>query len=199
LEEKDRKKQGCMLGANVESSKFRRHSTAAEVTFQMENGRPLPVLLHGSEERWRAGVIVVARKRWHFKDVVFETSGDGVVDDLGLTCHRVCSPGIDFCFGKVDGEVEEALGDDKLPFWGHALLFADLIGDSECFRHAIVRSSWQHLNAQNMWSEHDQKSANAQAASTRDHCFTLTILTTAECFPLTVAVDTTMPGPCLAF
>ena len=47
LEENSPRKKGCLLGEKVESSKFRRCSTAAEVTDEMEKGRPLPVSLHG--------------------------------------------------------------------------------------------------------------------------------------------------------
>jgi hypothetical protein len=42
-----------------------------------------------------------------------------------------------------------------LPFWGYALAFADLIEDTDRFRYAVVRSGWQHLNAECKWSEHD--------------------------------------------
>jgi hypothetical protein len=33
----------------------------------------------------------------------------------------------EFCFGNVDGPVSKTLGAEELPFWGYALLFADLI------------------------------------------------------------------------
>jgi hypothetical protein len=112
-------------------------------------------LLHGSEEKWRAGVIVVSQKRWCFREIVFEEEDDCVVDEHGLTHHRVHLLEQEFCFGLEGGQAGETLGEDNLPFWGYALLFADLIEDTDMFRHAIVRSGWQHLNANNMWSEHD--------------------------------------------
>jgi hypothetical protein len=173
----------------VESSKFKRCSTSAEVTYQMDNGRPLPVLLHGSEDKWRAGVIIVydnhwcfnqmdngrplpvllhgsedkwragviivCDNHWCFKEIVFPRNGDCVVDNFGLTFHRVHSPDLQLCFGKIDGEAAETLGEDNLPFWGHALAFADLIEDTDRFCYAVVRSGWQHLNAEHIWSEHD--------------------------------------------
>jgi hypothetical protein len=54
-----------------------------------------------------------------------------------------------------DGEAAETLGVDNLPFWGYALAFADLIEDTDRFRYAVVRSGWQHLNAEYTWSEYD--------------------------------------------
>ncbi len=61
----------------------------------------------------------------------------------------------EFCFGNVDGPVSKTLGAEELPFWGYALLFADLIEEEIAFRYASVRSGWQYLNAANIWSEHD--------------------------------------------
>jgi hypothetical protein len=155
LEDNGQKKKGCLLGGNVESSKFKRYSTAAEVTYQLENGRPLPVLMYGSPLHWRAGAIVVSQKHWYFREIVFENNGDFVVDQFGLTYHRVHSPDLEICFRKDNGEVADTLGVDNLPFWGYALIFADLIEDTESFRYGIVRSGWQYLNADNNWSEHD--------------------------------------------
>ena len=51
--------------------------------------------------------------------------------------------------------MEHVLGDESLPFWGYALLFADLIEDTETFRYAIVRNGWQYLSVEYVWSEHD--------------------------------------------
>jgi hypothetical protein len=155
LEDNSQKKKGCLLGVDVEASKFKRYSTVAEVTHLMENGCPLPCLLYGSEDKWRAGVIVVSQKRWYFREIVFERNGDCVVDDYGLTYHRVHLAEQEFCFGGGEGQVADTLGQDKLPFWGYALLFADLIEDHDRFRYAIVRTGWQHLDADNIWSEHD--------------------------------------------
>jgi hypothetical protein len=155
LEPKDAKKKGCLLGSEVEPSKFKRYSTLAEVTYQLDNARPLPVLLYGSEDKWRAGVILVYDSHWYFQEIVFERNGDCLVDTAGLTFHRVHLPDHQICFGKVDGQVTKALGDDNLPFWGYALLFADVIDDTDRFRYAIVRSGWQYLNVEYIWSEHD--------------------------------------------
>ena len=155
LEENSARKKGCLLGEKVESSKFRRYSTAAEVMDEMEKGRPLPVLLYGSEAEWKAGAIVIYKKNWYFKEIVFESDGDCVVDPYGLTYHRVHSPDLEYNFGAGDIEMEHVLGDESLPFWGYALLFADLIEDTEIFRYAIVRNGWQYLNVEYVWSEHD--------------------------------------------
>ena len=122
---------------------------------EMEKGRPLPVLLYGSEAKWRAGAIVVYKKNWYFKEIVFETNGDCVVDPLGLTYHRVHSPDLEYNFGAGEEEMDHVLGDDNLPFLGYALLFADLIEDTETFRYAIVRNGWQYLSIEYVWSEHE--------------------------------------------
>ena len=97
----------------------------------------------------------MSQKNWYFREIVFEGNGDDVVDNYGLTYHRVHLDETEFCFGNADGLVTTTLGADELPFWGYALLFADLIGDEIAFRYAIVRSGWQYLNAANIWSEHD--------------------------------------------
>ena len=115
----------------------------------------LPVLLYGSEDMWRAGVIVVSQKHWYFREIVFERNGDCVEDVYGLTFHRVHLLDLEFCFGNHDGLVVETLGEVNLPFWAYALLFADLIEDIENFRYAVVRNGWQYLNAEYEWSEHD--------------------------------------------
>ena len=155
LEDKSAQQTGCLLGDGVLSSKFKRYSTSVEVNHQLENGRPIPVLLYGSPVNWRAGAVVVSQNYWYFKEMVFEVEGDIVDDRFGLTYHRVQSSDTESCFGKVDGEIKETVGDDDLTFWGYALMFADLIEDRERFRYAIVSEGWQYLNADNEWSEHD--------------------------------------------
>ncbi len=70
LENNSQKKKGCLLGVDVEASKFKRYSTVAEVAHLMENGCPLRGLLFGSEEIWRAGVMVVSQKCGSFRELV---------------------------------------------------------------------------------------------------------------------------------
>jgi hypothetical protein len=48
LEEEDGSQKKCPLGENIESSKFKCYTTAAEVIHQMDKGRPIPVLVYGS-------------------------------------------------------------------------------------------------------------------------------------------------------
>jgi hypothetical protein len=147
----------CPLGPEVEMSKFRRYSTAAEVIHQMGRGWPLPVLLYGSVGSWKAGVIVVSQNNWYFREIVFVNDGDYVNDPHGLTYHRVnlVTAEEEYCFGKSHGEFSSTLGNLNLSFWDYGLMFADLIDDPVNFRYGIVRSGWQYLDSEHEWSEHD--------------------------------------------
>ena len=51
--------------------------------------------------------------------------------------------------------MNETMGDDDLPFWDYALMFADQIEVTNHFRYAIVRSGWEHLDANTRWTSHD--------------------------------------------
>jgi hypothetical protein len=45
------------LGPDVQESKFKRFTTAADMYNLLEEGQPIPVLLYGSKRAWRAGVV----------------------------------------------------------------------------------------------------------------------------------------------
>jgi hypothetical protein len=137
------RQKGCVLGDHVESSKFKRYTTTAEVVHEMWLGRPVPVLLFGSKTNWRVGNIVVSQNYWYFREIQFLHNGAAVDDPFGLTYHRVHQAEQEICFGKVDGEVfEQSLGHLNLPLWDYGILFPDLIEDTVTFRFAIVRTGW---------------------------------------------------------
>lgn len=146
----------CPLGKNIESSQFKRYTTAAEVVYRMSKGQPIPVLLYGSAEDWRAGAIIVAQNHWYFREIEF-SAGVGVIDDkYGLTYHQARLVNEEICIGVVDGEFTESLGDMNLSFWDYAIIFPDLIHNDRLeYRYGIVRSSWQYLDKERRWSEHE--------------------------------------------
>jgi hypothetical protein len=59
------------------------------------------------------------------------------------------------CLGSVNGVFQDNLGDKQLTFWDYALLFPDIIEDTTEFRYGFVRSGWQYLDSEYLWSEHD--------------------------------------------
>jgi hypothetical protein len=153
-EEKDRTPIPCPLGEDVESSKFKRYTTTAEVNFRITNGRPIPVLLYGSSHQWKAGVIIVAQKRWYFKEVVFLNNEEVVNDPFGLAYHQIHLPVDEILFGQINGEYTHRLGEFQLPFWDYGLLLPELVTNTRPFRYSLLRSSWQFLDANHQWSEH---------------------------------------------
>jgi hypothetical protein len=155
LEDDSGKQTGCLLGNDVEPSKFKRYTTAAEVLFQLTKGRPVPVVLYGCPNNWKIGVIIVTQKQWNFKEVVFHEDGDFVDDPYGLTYHRVHLAEEEICLGVVDGESTKTLGGQALPFWDYGLIFPDLIEDIVNFRYGVMRSGWQYLDKEQKWSEHE--------------------------------------------
>ena len=76
----------CPLGERVESSKYKQFSTLAEVSYMMSIGQPIPVLLFGCETNWKAGTVVVFKKFWFFRELMFLTE-DFLDDDNGITFH----------------------------------------------------------------------------------------------------------------
>ena len=157
LEDEEGIQKQCPLGDNIESSKFKRYTTAAEVIHQMNKGRPIPVMVYGSETNWRAGIIIVTHNQWYFREIVFHDDGDYVKDPYGLTYHRVflVHQEAEICLGSVNGVFQDHLGDKQLTFWDYALLFPDIIEDTTEFRYGFVRSGWQYLDSEYSWSEHD--------------------------------------------
>jgi hypothetical protein len=149
----------CPLGEEVESSKFRRYTTIADVTHLMNMGKPLSVMLYGSAQGWKAGVIVVSRNRWYFKEVDLG-NGIGVIDDVyGLAYHSVTLVAGDTCLGIVNEPFTKLVGDQEYPFWDYGLLLPDLVrpqmDDRNDYKYGIVRSNWQYLDRKFEWNEFD--------------------------------------------
>ena len=150
------KKRGCLLGRDVETSKFKRFNTTAEIDHLINNGRPIPVLLYGSAQNWIAGAIIKAQNNWCFQQILFPNNGDILDDPFGMTCHRIQRTEQELCLGPADGPRKETISHQNLKFWGCALLFAEEIEDTINYRYAIVRSDgWQYLNGDHEWSEHE--------------------------------------------
>jgi hypothetical protein len=143
----------CPLGDDVERTKFKRYTTAAQVIHEINSGRPLPVLLYGLSTEWMAGVIIVSQNHWYFREIQFLTEGDVFDDQYGPTYHRVKLVDEEICLGIVGGVFIETLGPNELSFWDYATLLPDTIHDTVDYRYSIERSGWQHLNAMHEWSE----------------------------------------------
>ena len=154
-EEKDNDPKSCPLGEDVESSKFRRYSTSAEVNHQIVNGRPLPVVLYGSTANWRAGTIIVTQNHWYFKEARFTNDGNVVDDPYGLAYHGLHLENNEVCLGKIGSEFSRTLGHLNLPFWDYGILFPDLLNNTRPYRYGILRSNWQYLDSNFLWSDHE--------------------------------------------
>jgi hypothetical protein len=146
----------CPLGDNVEFSKFKRYTTAAEVVHRISKGHPLPVLLYGSTEVWKAGVIIVAQNHWYFREISFGQGEDVMEDEYGLSYHRVQLHQNEICLGAMNGEFKDSLeGDHNLQFWDYGIVVPDILDASADSRYGILRSNWQYLNQYCEWSEFD--------------------------------------------
>jgi hypothetical protein len=155
-EDSDTSPRSCPLGDDVESSKFKRYSTAAKIIHQMSIGFPLPVLLYGGIGGWKAGAIIVTQNRWLFREIQFSLDiRDAFVDRHGMTYHRVSLAPEEILLGVVDIGFSNSLGDTGLVFWDYATLLPDTIHDTINYRYSILRSGWQYLDAKHEWSEHD--------------------------------------------
>jgi hypothetical protein len=152
-EEPNEMQPRCPLGDDVERTKFKRYTTAAEVIHEMSTGRPLPVLIYGSSDEWMAGAIIVTQNRWYFREIHFVLGGEVFEDQYGPTYFRVRLVDEEICLGVVGGVFEQSLGPNALLFWDYATLLPDTIHDTVDYRYSIERSGWQHLTTQHEWSE----------------------------------------------
>jgi hypothetical protein len=153
------RRKRCPLGEDVESSKFKRYTTRADVTHLIHRGKPLAVLVYGGPEQWKAGVVIVAQNRWYFREILFGNDGNVLNDEYGLAYHHVTLGGNDFCLGVVNGEFTATLGTHNMTFWDYGLLLPDILrldmGGRVGYRYAIVRSNWQYLDETCEWNEFD--------------------------------------------
>jgi hypothetical protein len=155
-EENGIRRKYCPLGANVESCKFKRYTNLESVATSMERGQPLPVLLYGSKSEWKAGVIIVSRKQWHFHQVSFE-NGTSVLDDkYGLTYHSV-ELGNTVLLNVDNDEFTTCLDNDPaFPFWDYGLVLPDTLRANmegqPGYRYAMIRSNWQYLDRTCAWN-----------------------------------------------
>jgi hypothetical protein len=154
-EARDNQPDACPLGEEVEVSKFKRYTTTAEVQYHIRKGRPLPILLYGSTTDWRVGAIIVAQKRWYFKELVFAKDGEVVDDEYGLAYHNLHLSNNEIFLGKVGDEFSKRLGELNLSFWDYGIVLPDLITEVVPYKYSLLRSSWQYLDRHCRWSEHD--------------------------------------------
>jgi hypothetical protein len=149
-----RTKKTCPLGKAVESCKFKRYSTTADVVHARDMGKPIPVLLYGGEAKWKAGVIIVSQKHWYFQEILV-IHGDSVTDMHGMTFHRIKLVEEEVDMGTEAEGLSKVLGKEQLSFWGYGIMFPDLINDINNYRYSILRSGWQYLDCEHKWSEHE--------------------------------------------
>jgi hypothetical protein len=152
------RRKHCPLGENVESCKFKRYTHAVDVAHLMATGQPLPVLLYGSESEWMAGVIIVSKNHWYFKEISFGDGTDTVDDEYGLAYHLVELGESNIPLGVINEEFTMCLdGNPALPFWDYGLVLPDILRadmeDREGYRYAMVRSNWQYLDMAHVWNE----------------------------------------------
>jgi hypothetical protein len=102
-----------------------------------------------------AGVIIVAQKRWYFKELIFANDGAVVDDEYGLAYHNVHLSNDERFLGKVGGEFTKYLGELNLSFWDYGIVLPDLITALVPYKFCLLRSSWQYLDRDCRWSEHD--------------------------------------------
>ena len=131
----------CPLGDVVESSKYKSFSTLAEVSHRLNYGQPIPVLVFGCNETWKIGRVVIFKKYWFFREILFKT-GDSIVDQNGITFHRIVLDSDNICLGHANCKVKNCLGDTDLQFWDYGTLLSDLINDTVNYRYGILRTGW---------------------------------------------------------
>jgi hypothetical protein len=153
------KKKHCPLGENVEACKFKRCVRALDVAHSLANGQPLPVLLYGTKSEWKAGVVVVSTNHWHLQEITFDEGNGAVDDEHGLAYHAV-GMGRGISLGVVNEEFNTCLdGDLSYQFWDYGLVLPDILREEmdgkDGYRHAIVRSNWQHLDVTHAWNDFD--------------------------------------------
>ena len=146
----------CPLGDDVEISKFKRYTTAAEVVHRISKGLPLAAVLYGSSEEWKAGVIIVSQNRWYFREISFGQDEEVVDDEYGLSYHSVRLLNNEICLGEANGDFAHTLGDDPhLRFWDYAIVVPDILETAAVSRYGILRSNWQYLDQNCEWSNFD--------------------------------------------
>ena len=144
----------CPLGDVVESSKYKRFSTLAKVSHRLNYGQPIPVLVFGCNKTWKIGCVVIFKKYWFFREIIFKT-GDSIMDQNGITFHRIVLDSDDICLGHANCKVKNCLGDTELQFWDYGTLLPDLINDTVNYRYGILRTGWQYLDENHVWNEMD--------------------------------------------
>jgi hypothetical protein len=138
----------------LEESKIKRYSTMADARHILDSGQPLPLVIYGIDNKWKAGVVVVYQNHWFFCEIVFE-EGTASRDVYGLSYHRIHMSDDEHCLAGDVLDLSTSVGMNDFPFWTYGIMFPDFIrGNSAgAYRYALVRSSWQFLDSQYSWNE----------------------------------------------
>jgi hypothetical protein len=71
----------------LDESKIKCLSTMPDAMHLLQTGQLLPLVLYGSENKWKAGVVIVAQNHWFFGEIVFE-KGSSTSDVFGLPYYQ---------------------------------------------------------------------------------------------------------------
>jgi hypothetical protein len=148
------KKVVCPTREVMDTTKFKRFPSMAIVLAKLVGGKPISVVLFGSEVDWKAGVIVVSRNHWLFYEISFHQD-NAYEDRYGFTYLTVTAQNQQpQC---LVGEVKRkavTVGTPEYPFWDYGLLLPKFVGDGNPNPpYALVRSTWQYLGKERNWCE----------------------------------------------
>jgi hypothetical protein len=137
----------CPLGSQIVHSKFKRFSTAANVSHLLEKGSPIPVLVYGTYTLWKPGVVIVSGSRWYLRVILFEKE-DFVNDIHGLTFFRVK-------LSKNDECLEEGIhpSSNRNNLLGYGLMLPNVIANRGEYRYSLMLNGWEYVNEKFGWSK----------------------------------------------
>jgi hypothetical protein len=126
----------------------------ADAMYLLQTGQPLPLVLYGSENKWKAGVVIVAQNHWLFGEIVFE-EGSSTSDVFGLPYYQAHLGEETECLAGDVIEISTTIGQLEYPFWTYGIMFPDFIkGNGKgAYQYSLLRSSWQYLDQQYAWNE----------------------------------------------
>jgi hypothetical protein len=144
----------CATREVMDVTKFKRFATMADVRAKLVGGKPISVVLFGSEVDWKAGVIVVAKNHWLFYQIFFHQE-NAYQDRYGFTYLKVTAENQQpQCLVGEVMEKSVSVGTQDFPFWDYGLLLPEFVGDGNLnHTYAMVRSTWQYLGKERNWCE----------------------------------------------
>jgi hypothetical protein len=137
----------CPLGSQIVHSKFKRFTTAANVSHLLEEGSPIPVLVYGTYALWKPGVVIVSGSRWYLRVILFDK--DDCVNDIhGLTFFRVKLSKNEECY--EEGVHPSSNGNNLL---GYGLMLPNVICNRGEYRYSLMLNGWEYVNEKFGWSK----------------------------------------------